>query len=325
MISFHVIPRERRGKVLKKTTFGCLKGIYTINVTNGCGLACTYCYARGYSQAPIRGDVELYRNLPFLLQQELTNPRRRGNPDLVIFNTASDCFQPHPAILDVTFLSMKTLLEKGVTVSFLTKGEIPSRFLQLFRQWPGSVIAQIGLVSLSERYWRHFEPGAAPPVLRLENIRSLSSIGIITEVRMDPIIPFLTDNEGEIERLIGTLKALEVKRISLSYLHLRPGIAKQLEDELPPLYRDIIHTCFQNQPWVEVGTSTKTKLIPKPLRERGYKRIKDIAQAYGIDSVICSCKNPDLKGGICVPERIIKRRPFKKEGEKDRQLTLFPC
>ncbi|RLB07298.1 MAG: hypothetical protein DRG50_03265 [Deltaproteobacteria bacterium] len=325
MTSFQVIFKQRRAKVLKKTNFGCLKGVYTINVTNGCSLSCTYCYARGYSQAPPKGEVELYTNLPSLLQQELANPRRRENPDLVVFNTASDCFQPHPAILDVTYHSMKVLLEEGVTISFLTKGEIPPRFLQLFGRWPERVLAQIGLVSLSQRYWQQFEPGAAPPGVRLKNIRSLFDIGITPEVRMDPIIPFLTDGEGEVERFIRTIKELGVKRLSLSYLHLRPGIARQLEEELPPPYRDIIHSCFQNQAWAQVGTSTKTKLIPRPLRERGYRRIKDIAQAYGIEAVICSCKNPDLKGGICVPERIIKRHSFKEPKKRDRQLTLFPC
>ena len=84
-------------------------------------------------------------------------------------------------------------------------------------------------------------------------------------------------------------------------------------------------TCFQNQPWAEVGTSTKTRLIPRPLRERGYARIRDIADAYGIDSVICSCKNPDLRGGICVPERIIRRPLSDTGGRRDQQLTLFPC
>lgn len=325
MTSIHVIPKERRGKILTKANFGCLRGLYTVNVTNGCGLACTYCYARGYSQAPPKGEVELYVNLPLRIKQELTNPRRRENPDLVVFNTASDCFQPHPAVLDVTYLSMKTLLENGVTLSFLSKGEIPVRFLHLFRLWSGRVIAQIGLVSLSEGYWRQFEPGAASPEVRLENIRSLAGMGIIPEVRMDPVIPFLTDSDDEIERLIRVIKKLGVKRISLSYLHLRPRIAKQLEEELPPLFRKIIHSCFQNQPWVEVGTSTKTKLIPKPLRERGYARIREIARAYGIDSTICSCKNPDLRGGICAPQRLMKRRPLENEGKTDGQLTLFPC
>lgn len=142
---------------------------------------------------------------------------------------------------------------------------------------------------------------------------------------MDPIIPFLTDSDDEIERLIRVIKELGVKRISLSYLHLRPRIARQLEEELSALFRKIIHSCFQNQPWAEVGTSTKTKLIPKPLRERGYTRIREIAQAYRIDSAICSCKNPDLRGGICAPQRLIKRRSLKKEEKRDGQLTLFPC
>ena len=325
MTSIQVVPKQRRGTVLRRAEFGCLKRVHTINVTNGCGLACAYCYARGYSQAPPKGRVELYSNLPFLLHQELANPRRRGDPDLVVFNTASDCFQPHPDILEVTYRSMKTLIERGVSISFLTKGKIPPRFLQLFGQWPEKVMAQIGLVSLSDAYRQRFEPGAAAPAVRLENIRFLSRMGIVPQVRMDPIIPFLTDNERQIEELMRTIKGLGVNRIAFSYLHLRPGIMGQLQDELAPLHMNIIYTCFRNQPWAEVGTSTKTKLVPKPLRERGYRRIAEIARAYGVDSVICSCKNPDMTGGICVPERVIKGRSFQKAEKTDKQLTLFPC
>ena len=47
--------------------------------------------------------------------------------DQVIFNTASDSFQAHPDILDITFQTMKILLERGVSLSVLTKGWIPDR------------------------------------------------------------------------------------------------------------------------------------------------------------------------------------------------------
>jgi DNA repair photolyase len=324
MIDFQVVSRERRGRVLKRATFGCLKGVYALYVTSGCGLACTYCYARGYSQAPPKGTVELYANLPTLLHRELASPRRRAE-DFVVFNTASDCFQPHPAILDVTLRFMRAVLESGMSLSFLTKGEIPPRFFDLFRQWPDRVMAQIGLVSLSDAYRQQFEPGAAPPARRLNNIRGLFNIGIVPTVRVDPIIPFVTDTEGEIERLMEVLRDLGVTRISLSYLHLRPAIARQLERELAPRYREIIRTCFQNQPWTEVGTATKTKLIPRPLRERGYERIAAMARTFAIKAVICSCKNPDLKGGICLPERITDSRAVQRGERVGRQLTLFPC
>lgn len=69
--------------------------------------------------------------------------------------------------------------------------------------------------------------------------------------------------------------------------------------------------------------STKTKLLPKRVRENGYGRMKTIAQAHGISAVICKCKNPDLDGEICVPARVRKATPIRVQGKK--QLILFPC
>jgi DNA repair photolyase len=66
-----IIAQIRKGRVLTASDFGCLKGIPTLNVTNGCLFQCAYCYARGYSQAPRRGEVRLYVNLPDLLKKEL--------------------------------------------------------------------------------------------------------------------------------------------------------------------------------------------------------------------------------------------------------------
>jgi hypothetical protein len=59
----------------------------------------------------------------------LDSPRRRSVIDRVVFNTASDSFQTHPAILDITYDTMTVLLERGIGFSFLTKGWIPDRFI----------------------------------------------------------------------------------------------------------------------------------------------------------------------------------------------------
>ncbi len=322
-MSFRIIHRERKSRVLKPGTFGCLKGAYTVNVTQGCGLFCAYCYARGYATAPPKGEVRLFINLPELLRRELDSNRRRWVPGMVIFNTATDCFQPHPDILDVTYRAMAILLEKGIGISFLTKGFIPQRFIDLFKGYRENVQAQIGLVSLSEGYWRTYEPGVASPREKLGNIERLLAAGIETQVRVDPIIPFVTDTRGEVEALFTALGQRGIRRASLSYLHLRPAIQRQLSSELPTLHRKLLESCFRNQDWVEVGLSTKTKLLPRKLRENGYGRMRIIAQAHGISAVICRCKNPDLPGEICVPARVRKAIPGQVQGKK--QLMLFPC
>ncbi len=165
-------------------------------------------------------------------------------------------------------------------------------------------MAQIGLVSLSERYWKGYEPHTPSPEQRIENIRNLKKIGISPEIRIDPIIPFVTDTEVEVESLFVRLEALGVKRVTLSYLHLRPAIQQQLMKELSPLHQRIIESCFRTQEWKTVGSSSKTKLLPRPIRERGYERIREIAERFGITALICQCKNPDLKGDLCGSGRV---------------------
>jgi DNA repair photolyase len=309
----------RKGKVLTPANFGCLKGIPTLNITNGCLFRCTYCYARGYSQAPKEGEVHLYVNLPNLLEEELS--RKKVMPQWVILNTSSDCFQSHPDILNVTHEVIRTLLDHGIGISFLTKGVIPQRFIDLFGRSPEKILAQVGLVSLSDRYWGEYEPGTPSPEKRMENIQRLGEIGISSEIRIDPIIPFITDTEAEVMLLFGRLKGLGVKRVTLSYLHLRPAIQKQLMKELSPRHRRLIESCFRTQEWKAIGSSTKTKLLSKLIREKGYERIKKIAREFGVTALVCQCKNPDLKADLCSSGRV--KSVLKRNAPV--QLPLFQC
>ena len=314
-----LIPKLRKGNVLTPAQFGCLHGIPTLNITNGCIFECTYCYARGYSQAPRKGEVQLYVNLPSLLKEELL--RKKAIPRWVILNTSSDCFQHHPDILDVTYEVIRILVDRGIGISFLTKGLIPPRFFDLLRISPEKIFTQIGLVSLSERYWKVYEPGTPSPEKRLGNVERLKEIGILPEVRVDPIIPFVTDTEIEAMALFRRLQGAGVKRVTLSYLHLRPAIEGQLMEELSPLHRKVIESCFKAREWKAIGSSSRTKLLPTAIREKGYGRMKEIGERFGITASICQCKNPDLKGDLCSSGRA--RMAINKRTA--RQLPLFQC
>ena len=316
--SQRLIPKLRKGRILKPAQFGCLEGIPTLNITNGCVFECTYCYARGYSQAPQKGEVDLYVNLPDLLKEELL--RKKVIPQWVILNTSSDCFQHHPDILNITYEVIRILVDRGIGISFLTKGLIPHRFFDLLRISPEKILTQIGLVSLSERYWKEYEPGTPSPQKRLENVQRLKEIGIVPEIRIDPIIPFLTDTQIEATTLFGRLQEMGVKRVTLSYLHLRPAIQRQLR-ELSPLHRKVIESCFKAREWKAIGSSSRTKLLSKTIREKGYQRMKEIGKGFGITTSVCQCKNPDLKADLCSSGRVkiaINKRTA-------RQLPLFQC
>ena len=316
-----VIEIDRRSPALARAGFGCLRGAHTINVTRGCEFDCVYCYARGYPDAPATGEVYLYRNLPEQLAAELDNPRRRTAVHRVIFNTASDSFQTHPAVLDIAYQTMQVLMKRRIGFSFLTKGEIPQRFIALFSEHPQLVSARIGLVSTRPRFREVFEPHAAPTAARLRNITNLRAAGVDVEVRVDPIIPFLTDDAQSVRSLFSAVAERGVRRVTLSYLHLRPAIFEQLRHELPAAEFALLRTCFETRPWSVVGSSTRCKLIPAPLRRKGYGRFREIAGEFDLIPLICACKNPDLPAQLCS----VRDEPPRETGGKGRQLSLFPC
>jgi hypothetical protein len=121
--------------------------------------------------------------------------------------------------------------------------------------------------------------------------------------------------------LFERLRNLGAQRVTLSYLHLRPAIQEQLMQELTPLHHRLIESLFRSQDWKTVGSSTKTKLLPKVIREKGYQRIKEIAEGFGIQTSVCQCKNPDVRGNLCSSGRVRASLGRKTQA----QLPLFRC
>ena len=270
-----------------------MQGVLALNVTRGCAHACAYCYCRAYPEAPPPGQLQVYANLPARLEVELARMRRL--PRAVSLCTASDPFQPFHEVLGVTYRAAELLLGRGITVTFLTKGWIPDEFIALFATYPGQVRARIGLLSLDPTYHRLFEPGTALPEARLGNITRLRDAGVAVGVRHDPVIPGVTDRSEEFERLLSALAREAITHMDVGYLYVRPGIARLLEDELPPAVSRPLLRQFKGGPLAAVAASASTQLLPADLRIRSFFKLRMAAREHGITPILCRCKNPDLQ------------------------------
>ena len=96
---------------------------------------------------PGDGRVLVYGNMPEKLQKELSS--RRKLPAYVFFSPTCDVLQPIPQVLKVTYELMRVLLEYGIGINLLTKGRIPTKFMQLFSQYKKLVHVQIGITTLN--------------------------------------------------------------------------------------------------------------------------------------------------------------------------------
>jgi len=295
------IPTERRSQILHPFAIPCMQGVLALNVTRGCSHACVYCYARAYPEAPPRGQLMVYENLPSRLEAELTRMRHR--PRAVSLCTATDPFQPFPSLLQVTYQAAELLLTRGITVTFLTKGFVPDEFIALFARFPNLVWARVGLLSLGPEYHRTLEPGAAPPDVRLENLRRLRAVGITAGVRHDPVIPGVTDRPEALDQLFRALAGEGIRSVDVGFLYIRPGIADLLRNELPPETARPLLRQFRGGPIESVAASAHTQLLPAEIRVRSFAKIQEAALEHGIVPILCRCKNPDMKADRCQGSR----------------------
>jgi len=289
-----VVLKERKSSALSPSTLKCLNHTSTLNPTAGCAHLCSYCYARGYSNYPGDGTVVLYANLAEKLENELS--RKRKIPEFVYFSPSCDAFQPVRQVLDTTYRLMALLLKRGIGVSFLTKGRIPDKFIALFGSHSDNVNAHIGITTLNRQIQKQIEPHAATPGSRLKNIRALIQIGILPEVRFDPLIPGLTDPVSNLEPLLKILGGLGIKRTGLNYLFLRPIINRNIREDLghTKVMEKISQAFCDNVDMQLLASKSRVKALSLDFRQKRYKHISLLAKPYGIETYVCGYKNPDV-------------------------------
>lgn len=293
-----VILQPRNSSVLTHSGLACLSRVPTVNLTAGCAHGCLYCYARGYRTYPGDGKVVVYADTAARLRGELR--RRRRPPQAVYFSPSSDLFQLVPAVLETAYDVLDLLLGRGIGVAFLTKGRIPEPHLALLAAHAGLVHAQVGLTTLDEHVTQALEPHAAPPLVRLEQLRRLASAGIETQARLDPILPGLTDDSDTLESLAAAVAGAGVRRMAASLLFVRPAIAASLARIPDRRMRDALLGAFRAAGPMDIQADGSSVIaLPAEVRRQTYARLESSAARHGVAVHVCACKNPDLATDPC--------------------------
>ena len=290
---------RRKSAVLTPSSLACLSRIPTVNLTAGCAHGCLYCYTRGYQAYPGEGTVNVYTNVLELLRHELQ--RRRHKPVAIYFSPASDLFQPVPEALEIAYHVLREILTRGIGVAFLTKGVIPERHMLLLRENAALVRAQIGLITLDEAVLRTFEPNAASAAIRVAQMKQLTESGIKTQIRVDPILPALTDDEQTFRELCRSAMDAGVTDIAASVLFLRPAVTRRLvqASEASAALASCLEAFSDAQRMAIHAERSSVIALPREERERISRRLENVAAHYGMVVKRCACKNPDLSSGTC--------------------------
>jgi DNA repair photolyase len=201
----------------------------------------------------------------------------------------------------MTYEVFRFLLESNIGVAFVTKGRIPERHHELLAAHAPLVQGRIGLITLDSSIAAAFEPGAVTPETRLAQAAELIGVNIPVEARLDPILPGVTDGPDCLETLCDALARIGVRAIAASILFLRPAVVGSLRRNIQDtqMLHGLLDRFANAAPLAIHAESSRVRALSTSDRVEILERLRNIADRYGLQVLVCACKNPDITRGSC--------------------------
>jgi len=262
---------------------------WTINPYRGCEFACKYCYAR-YTHEYMELDGSEFERKIFVKQDPAALLARDverkysyqragtddGRPEHIAIGTATDPYQPAEKEYKVTRACLEELAKReGLSVSVITKSNQIVRDIDVFQRIAArsELSLNITVTTLRTRLARLLEPRAPRPDLRIDAIRQLKAAGLRVGVSASPLIPGLTDREGDLEAVAAAVKDAGAEWFFSGVLFLMPSSAKQflpfIREKFPKLAR-------QYEQWY-----SRNVYPPEEYRRRIAERVAKIRVKHG--------------------------------------------
>jgi DNA repair photolyase len=254
---------------------------WTVNPYRGCTHGCVYCFARNthsYLEFDTGHDFDtqivVKVNVGEVLRTEVSAPRWKR--EHVAMGTNTDPYQRAEGRYRLMPDVIAALADSGTPFSILTKGTVLARDLPVLAAAAESVPVGLGvsLALLDHDLQETLEPGTPSPRARLELIRRIRAAGLPCGVFMAPLLPYLTDTDEQITRLVADLAEAGVTGVSGIGLHLRPGAREWFFGWLTRTHPELVDPYHR--------LYSRGANLPVEYRRDLSARIKRIAAAFGL-------------------------------------------
>ncbi len=162
----------------------------------GCEHHCYYCYALNDAETDWAREIQIHQDIHTQLSNEIASIDTQ--PIYIGWN--SDAYQPLEAAYKQTRQALELLAERRFSVCVLTKSDLVTRDMDLFKRMSGSSVG-ISIAFQNDHDRELFEANTPPNRERLEALKKLHEEGIKTYTLICPVMPFITD-VGELISLV---------------------------------------------------------------------------------------------------------------------------
>ncbi len=194
---------------------------YSINPYEGCGFNCTYCYVHGSKYGEnLAEKIVIKKDAAAILDKQLGNRAKKNQYGFIAVGSATDAYMQVEEEVGLTRELLQIILKHRFPVFISTKSTLITRDFDLFRQIDeaaiipddskGSVnrgvILSFSFSTLDEKLARLLESGAPSPQKRLETLKQCKEQGFLCGVNAIPLLPFISDTDEELEKMISAAK-----------------------------------------------------------------------------------------------------------------------
>ncbi|MEM1538655.1 MAG: hypothetical protein QXK12_01670 [Candidatus Nezhaarchaeales archaeon] len=268
-----------------------------VNPYNGCSVECPMCYARGFG-----GYFDLWNEKRVITVFEGIDEKCAFELDqLYVASCAylSPVTDPFQRPLENTYgLSEKiayAFLDRGLPVEFITKrgDNVPLRLLDRMAEHKyRHCFTQFSILSVDDDVRRVFSPGGATVEQQFKAVRRAVDRGLFTVVRMDPILPGITDSERSIRELVERAKKEGVKHVIFSVCDLGWKWRRRTLSVIKHYFPEALKV------WREVYVEEGGSQACLSYREEVFRRAREVCDREGLTMSLCMEFKVELgKGG----------------------------
>lgn len=175
---------------------------WNMNIYRGCSHGCIYCDSRSACYQIDHFDfVRPKENAIELLRHELSGKRNSG---VITMGSMSDPYNPLEGQLRLTQQALEVIRSHRFGAAFTTKSALCARDAALWadisRNAPAC--ARLTVTCAEDDLCRKIEPHVSPTSERFAALRTLADHGVYAGVWLNPLLPYLTDTEDNIRRIV---------------------------------------------------------------------------------------------------------------------------
>lgn len=203
-----------------------------INPYNGCSHNCLFCYSHAFG-----GYFNIFRDkgIVTVFKDFAANVARQLDSIAVAscgyLSPVTDPFQPINEHYELSEKIVKEFVDRNIPVQITTKGRISEMALKLIKKQEHS-FGEVSILTPDEYKRQRLMTGGASTNELVRNIERLANENKFAVCRIDPIIPFVTDNQEELEELVRRAVGVGAGHIITSCLDIPLMMKYELYNEL---------------------------------------------------------------------------------------------